>query len=160
MILLPVQRTVGVPGDPTAELAFALTNRGNEVEWVLEEEVIEILERSPSIQARTRNLPVGLFLQAEVERVGDPLYGQLRRMASLVDAQAVLLPVAASFEPNPQVPGSRPRVRLTATLIEARSGRVAWFGVEEGDEFERGDPRGLATAAERLARTILWYAGS
>lgn len=159
MILLPVQQTVGVSGDPTAEVAFALTNRGDEIDWVLEDEVVEILERSPSIQARTRNLPVGLFLQAEVERVGDPLYGQLRRMASLVDAQAVLLPIAATFEADPQVPGSRPRVRLTATLIETRTGRVVWFGVEQGDEFERGDPRGLATAAERLARTILWYAG-
>ncbi len=159
VMLLPVQHVLGVEGDPSAEVAFALTDRGGEIEWILEDDVQEILERSPGIQASTRGLPVGFFLQAEVERVGDPLYGQLRRMAGLVGADAVVLPVAASFEANPEIPGATPRVRLTATIIDPRSGRVLWFGVEEGGDFPRGDPRGLASAAERLSRTILWYAG-
>lgn len=156
VMLLPVQRVQGVGGDPTAELAFALTERGDEVDWILEGEVVEILERSPAIQASTRGLPVSLFLQAEVDRVGDPLYGQLRRMAGLVDAEAVLLPILASYQASSEV-GATPRVRLTAALIEPRSGRVIWFGIEEGDDSARDDPRGLASAAERLARAILWY---
>lgn len=159
VMLLPVQRVQGVAGDPTAELAFALTERGDEIDWILEDEVVEILERSPAIQASTRGLPVSLFLQAEVQRVGDPLYGQLRRMAGLVDAEAVLLPILASYEASSAV-GATPRVRLTAALIEPRSGRVVWFGIEEGDDTVQDDPRGLASAAERLARTILWYAGA
>lgn len=158
VMLLPIQRIAGVGGDPSAELAFALTDRSEEIEWVLEAEVREVLERSPAIQADTRGLPVSIFLQAEVDRVGDPLYGQLRRMAGLVNADAIVLPVMASFEANPQIPGSAPRVRLTAAILEPRAGRVMWFGVEEGEEHPRGDPRGLASAADRLARTILWYA--
>lgn len=158
-MLLPVQRVQGVAGDPSAELAFALTERGDEVDWILEDEVVEILERSPAIQASTRGLPVSLFLQAEVQRVGDPLYGQLRRMAGLVDAEAVLLPIVASYEASAEV-GATPRVRLTAALIEPRSGRVVWFGIEEGDDTAQDDPRGLASAAEQLARTILWYVGA
>ena len=160
VMLLPVQHNLGIPGDPSAEVAFALTDRGEEVEWVLEDEVEEILDRSPGIRADTRGLPVGAFLQTEVDRVGDPLYGQLRRMSGLVDAQMVVLPVAASYEPNPQIPGSGPRVRLSAAVLDPRSGRVAWFGVEEGGEYAVEDPRALASAAERLARTILWYAGA
>jgi len=158
VIVLPVQIVAGVEGDPSAELAFALTGRSDEVDWVLEPEILEILERSPAMQTSTRGLPVSLFLQAEVDRVGDPLYGQLRRMSALVNAEAVLLPIRASFEANAQIEGSTPRVRLVATLIEPRDGRVMWYGVEEGDDFPRGDPRGLASAAERMARTILWYA--
>lgn len=160
VMLLPVQHNLGIPGDPSAELTFALTERGDQVDWILEDEIQEILERSPGIDADTRGLPVGVFLQAEVDRIGDPLYGQLRRMASLVDADAVVLPVAASYEANPEVEGSTPRVRLTATIIEPRSGRVLWFGVEEGGDFDRTDPRALASAAERLARTIVWYGPS
>lgn len=159
VMLLPVQHNLGIPGDPSAELAFALTGRTDEVAWILEEEVREILGRSPGIQADTRGLPVGAFLQAEVDRIGDPLYGQIRRMAGLVDAEVVVLPIAASFEADPEMEGSTPRVRLTAAILDPRSGRVAWFGVEEGEDFPREDPRALASAAERLARTILWYGG-
>jgi len=158
VILLPVQRNLGIPGDPGAELAFALTDASEEVEWVLEEEVQEILERSPGIDADTRGLPVAVFQQAAVERIGDPLYGQLRRMAGLIDADAVLLPIAASFEADPEVPNATPRVRLSAAIVEPRSGRVLWYGIEEGGDYGRTDPRALASAAERLAGTILWYA--
>jgi hypothetical protein len=94
---------------------------------------------------------------AEVERVGDPLYGQLRRMAALVDAEAALLPVQVSFDANEALEGAAPRVRFTMALIETRTGRVLWFGIEEGGEYPRRDPRGLASAVERVARTLLWY---
>jgi len=154
---LPVQRVVGVAGDPDAELAFTLRDRGREVDWILSGEVSRVLARSPAIQTQITGLPVGLFLQGEVQRIGDPLFGQIRRMAALVAADAVLLPVRASFERDSRDSGASPRVRFTAALVEARSGRVVWFGVEEGGDFPREDPRGLASAVECLARTLLWY---
>jgi hypothetical protein len=157
VILLPVQRVVGVAGDPDAELAFTLRDRGREVDWILSGEVSRVLARSPAIQTQITGLPVGLFLQGEVQRIGDPLFGQIRRMAALVAADAVLLPVRASFERDSRDSGASPRVRFTAALVEARSGRVLWFGVEEGGDFPREDPRGLASAVECLARTLLWY---
>jgi hypothetical protein len=159
VILLPVQLVVGVAGDPDAELAFTLTDVGNEVDWVREEEIQDAMRRSPTVQTRTRGLPVSPFLQAEVDRVGDPLYGFLRRMEALVDADAILLPVAATYEPNEAIPDSGPRVRITATLIEPRTGRVMWFGIEEGDEFDTTDPRALASAVENLSHTLFWYMG-
>lgn len=158
VVLLPVQQVVGVAGDPDAELRFTLSELGQDVEWVFEDEVEQVLARSPAIQARTRNLPVGVFMQAQVQRIGDPLFGELRRIAALVNGEAILLPVRASFEPNESIPGSAPRVRFTIALVEPRSGRVVWFGIEEGGEFPAGDPRGLASAVERLAGTLLWYA--
>jgi hypothetical protein len=157
VILLPVQRVVGVAGDPDAELAFTLRDRGREVDWILSGEVSRVLARSPAIQTQITGLPVGLFLQGEVQRIGDLLFGQIRRMAALVAADAVLLPVRASFERDSRDSGASPRVRFTAALVEARSGRVVWFGVEEGGDFPREDPRGLASAVECLARTLLWY---
>lgn len=159
VMLLPVQQVVGVRGDPDAELAFTLKDIGREVDWIEEDEITEVLARTPGMNARTRGLPVGQFLLAEVRRIGDPLYGQLRRMAALVNADWVLLPVAASFEPNEAVIGSGPRVRLTMALIDPRSGDVRWFAVEEGGEFAQDDPRGLASAVERAARNMFWYMG-
>ena len=159
VLLLPVQHVAGVRGDVDAELAFAVQGSGQEVEWVDDEEMSEILARSPGVRARTTGLPVGQFLSAEVRRIGDPLFGQLRRMAALVEADAVFLPVAATFEPNQSVPDAEPRVRLTVALVESRTGRVLWFAVEEGGAFEQDDPRGLASAAERIARGLFWYVG-
>lgn len=159
VILLPVQIVAGVDGDPDAELAFTLIDAGDEVDWVREDAIQDAMRRSPTVQTRTRGLPVGTFLQAEVDRVGDPLYGYLRRMEALVEADAILLPIAATYEANEAIPDSGPRVRITATLIEPRTGRVMWFGIEEGGEFDNDDPRALASAVERLSRTLFWYLG-
>ena len=157
VVLLPVQQVSGVVGDVDAELAFTLTDWGRDILWVLEDELATVLARSPGVDARLRGLPVSQFLLTEVRRIGDPLYGHLRRMATVVDAAAVVIPVAASFEPNQLVEGAPPRVRLTVALVEPRTGQVVWFGIEEGGDFPRDDPRALASAVERMARTLLWY---
>lgn len=154
VMLLPVQQSAGIIGDPDAELAFGLQDRGRDVEWVLPAEVDEILARSPGISASTRGLPVGAFAMAEVNRIGDPLYGELRRMAVLVNAEAILLPVRAYTAVEE---GQSPRILVMATLIEPVTGRVLWFAISEGDAFPPGDPRGLASAVDELARTLLWY---
>ncbi len=154
VLLLPVQQNLGVPGDPDAELAFGLRDRGSGVTWVLPAEVEAVLARSPAVQASTRGLQVGQFLMAEVDRVGDPLYGELRRMSSLVNADAVLLPVQSALAAQP---GADPKVRIWTALIEVRTGYVMWFSVLEGESFPRGDPRALASAVDELSRTLLWY---
>jgi hypothetical protein len=104
---------------------------------------------------RVRGLPVGTFEAAEVERVGDPLYGELRRLGTLVAADVALVPVRASAEPA----DADVAVRLSVAVIHLVSGRVLWFGVVEGSGHPPDDPRGLASAVDRLARTLLWYAG-
>ncbi len=159
VVLLPVQRNLGVQGDLDAEIRFAFTDRGREVEWVFEDEVQQALDRAPTLDASTRGLPVSIFGQAAVQRVGDPLYGQLRRISALVEGEVILIPIQASFEPNAAVVNSLPRVRFTATLIEPRTGRVLWYGIEEGLDLPQSDPRALASAVENLARTIFWYMG-
>jgi hypothetical protein len=77
-------------------------------------------------------------------------------MAALVDAEAVLLPVVASLEAQGDTLSA---IRITSAVIDPRSGRVAWFGVLQGGAYPPDDPRGLASAMETLARTLLWYAG-
>lgn len=156
VMVYPVQENRGVPGDAEAELAYGLRQRGAGVTWIFPPELERAVSRSPGLNARTRGLPVGMFESAEVERVGDPLYGDLRRLAALVDGEVALVPVRLSLLPAEE--GSS-TVRMSAALIHVRTGRVLWFGVVEGDPGSREDPRGLASVVDRLARTLLWYAG-
>lgn len=157
VLVLPVQQNIGVRGDPDAEMAFGLRDRGVGVTWILPSEIQDALQRSPGLPSSLRGLAVGAFLVAEVRRVGDPLYGDLRRLSSLVEADAVLLPVQASLENDA---GPDPTVRLWTALIESRTGRVLWFSILDGLAFPAEDPRGLASAVDEMARTMLWYAGA
>ena len=156
VMVLPVQQVLGVSGDPDAELAFGLSDRTQEVTWVFAQEVDEALSRAPAVDAATSGLSVGQFLRSEVRRIGDPLFGQLRRMAALVDAEGALIPVQVALVSDA---GKDPKIQLSVALIEVRTGRVRWFGIVEGGAFPAGDPRGLASAVDRLARTLLWYVG-
>lgn len=155
VMILPVQQVLGVPGDIDAELVFGLRSREAEVDWVPPDALDRALDRSPSLRSRTRGLPVGQFLQAEVIRIGDPLFGELVRLSSLVDAQAALLPIQAVLVQKPEE--EQPRVRLTMALVDTRSGFVAWFAIFEGDPRPADDPRLTASAADQVARNLLWY---
>lgn len=157
VLVLPFQQVLGVPGDVDAEFTFALRERGEGVMWILPADVDAVLARTPGMQARTRGLPVGDFLVAEVNRVGDPLYGELRRVAALVDAEVILLPVQAALASEP---GLDPRVRTWATLLDVRTGRVLWFSFLEGQPAPGAGPAALTSAVEQVVGSLLWYAAA
>lgn len=156
VMVLPAQGVAGVAGDVDAELAFALRDRGAGVTWIFPPRLQEALDRSPGLGGRIHGLPVGVFGAGEVRRVGDPLYGDLRRVAALVDAEVALIPVRA-WAWTDEAAGGEVRVRVSAALVHVRTGRVPWFGVVEGEPGPAADPAGLASAAEALARALLWY---
>ena len=156
-MVLPVQAQVGVGGDADAEFAFAIGAVESDVTWVFPPRLEAALERAPGLDTRTTGLPVGMFMRTEVERVGDPLYGHIRRLAALVNADVVLIPV--QIAPGPADDAGQVALEAAVALIAVRSGRVIWFGVVDGDAGEPGDPGVLASAMESLARRLLWYAG-
>jgi hypothetical protein len=154
-MVLPVQENLGVPGDLDAEVAFGLRGRGAGVTWIMPPELQQVVDRSPGSNLRVRSLPVGVFTMAEVRRIGDPLYGDLRRLSEFVDAEVALIPVRAWTATEG---AEDPRVRLSMSLVDVRTGRVLWFGVTEGSPHPLDDPRALASVVDRMARTLLWYA--
>jgi hypothetical protein len=149
-MVLPVQLRTGLAREAPIdlELAHALRTRGEDVSWVFPPELEEILQRSPGVRARLRGLPVTMFLQAEVNRIGDPLYGTLSRLAGLTGADVALLPVKVEGEEDGGL-------SLGAALIGIRTGRVSWYGVVKGRPGPANDPGTLASAAEMLARVLL-----
>jgi hypothetical protein len=150
VLVLPVQLRPGVSSAVTIdeELEFALGSRSDRVSWIFHSEVEELLRRSPSLEAHVRNLPVGIFLQAEVRRVGDPLYGEIRRLTTLVDADVVVIPVQITY-------GEDEAYHLVATMIDPVSGRVFWLSTVDSSVGSPDSPGTLASVADAFARALV-----
>src|SRR5687768_12917011 len=93
VLVLPVQAPGNAPLD--AELAYWLGERARQVKWVLPASIDRTLARNPGMGIRPRELEVGVFKRAQVKRIGDPLFGDLRRLAAIFDTRVALLPIAA-----------------------------------------------------------------
>ena len=148
VMVLPVQRVEGLVGDADAELAFALQSQLGEVEWILPPALRRALDASPALDVPLDALPVGVFLRAEVERIGDPLFGAMIRLGALTGADVALLPVTVRYRPTDGTG------EVVAVLLDVRSGYVAWFGVEAGNPGEASDPAVMASTLDALARRM------
>jgi len=148
--VFPIQIQTAVPQGvtPDPELAHALGARGEGVTWVFSPEIEEMLQRSPGVPAQIRGLPVHIFLQSEVNRIGDPLFGHILRVGGLTGADVALIPVELRY-------GEGGAYTLGVALIGTRTGRVSWYGVVEGDPGEPGNPAAVASVADRMARILL-----
>jgi hypothetical protein len=151
VLVLPVQLTDRVPNGVMIdeEVAYALRARSDAVDWVFPEEVESILRRSPGIQAHTRSLPVEMFLQAEVRRVGDPLYGEIRRLTTLAGADIAIIPILLRY-------GDDGAYHMVATLLDPVTGRVLWFATVDGTTGAAEEPGPLASVADALAQAVVW----
>ena len=152
VMVMPVQGTVGVVGDLDAELAFALESRSRDVLWIPSTRVREAARMAPGMRIPLDTLPVEQFLQAEVRRIGDPLYGILRRAAAVTDAEVALIPVQVRARPD--APGTPGAVEVRVALIRVLTGDVLWFGAEEGRPGAGDDPAAIASAMETMARRL------
>lgn len=150
VMVFPAQVRSGVHDDVDLEIAYALGRSSAIVEWVFPDEIQAAMDRSPGFRIPLRELPVSAFLVAEIERIGDPLYGDLYRLAILTNAAFALIPIEAEARPE----GSEQVAEVTAALVDARSGRVAWYAVVEGSRGAPGSLPVTATAADALARAI------
>jgi hypothetical protein len=171
VMLLPVQRVVPTLALPAqadtlvrpaslsaeslqeleAELSYWLPEQATRVKWVLPDAVERAVSRSPTLEVRVRDLPVRDFQVASVRTVGDPLYGDLRRISLVNDARLALLPIGAVWIAET---GGLWRVHLAATLIDTFGGNVLWQGVVAGDAVERNASAGIASVARQLAARI------
>ena len=155
VMVFPVQTQPGVPGDASPEIVFALRNGSADVGWVFPDELEAALARAPGIEGRIRNLAVGNFLSGEVERIGDPLYGELRRMGGLVNSEIAFIPVMV--RPGVDEVTGVTTVEIVATLLNVRTGRLIWFGIVGGRPGSLADFGSVASAVEELAETLLPY---
>jgi hypothetical protein len=133
-----------------AEIAYWLPQQAGTVRWLLPSAIQRVISRSPTLGVDIKNLAVGSFQRAQVKRIGDPLYGDLRKLAAVLDARFAVIPVAAE-----QIGASEAdaRVQVATALIDALNGTVLWFGVIESAADARGEA-GIASAAQAIARAF------
>lgn len=153
VMVLPLQSAGGLaPGDLDAEIAYWLTTRGSRVDWVFPDDLERILARSPALDVRPGALAVGGIEWTEVERIGAPLYGDLRRLGAVSDARLALVPIAAGRATDGADGG---RVTIAAALIDSFGGTVLWFGRVDGQPgADAGHRASAAVAAQALARAL------
>ncbi len=97
---------------------------------------------------------MGVFLSAEVDRVGDPLYGQLLRLGAVTGLDIALIPVAVRA--GAEGTGGVSVVEIVPTILNVRAGQVIWFGVVAGRPGSVADFATVASATEASAETLLW----
>jgi len=172
VMILPVQVIDGVPGPIDPELEFALNEHGEGIEWIFPDRLQRQVDRTPALDMRLDDLPVGTFFRAEMERIGDPLFGHIRRLAGLTGAEMAIIPLRVRYrgpiEPgdpddpdaptDPEVEPKGPAIEIMVTVLDAVSGRVFWTGVVEGDEGAADHPATLASAADEFGRRMAWSA--
>ena len=159
VMVLPAQPAPGesvlpdgevVPG-LDREIGFWLAEMTPQVHWVFPPAIERALQRSPSLSIRLRSLAVAAFHRAQVENIGDPLFGDLRALAALVDARFALIPVAAAWVPDTTGSG---RIEMRVALIDTRGGAVRWFGAVAGDPGRFDDPASVASAGRALGQLL------
>jgi hypothetical protein len=134
-----------------AELAYWLPQQAPRARWVLPDAIERATAGSPAADMRPHELTVRDFQRSRLESIGDPLYGELRRIAVLMDARVALLPIGALWVPEH---GGLGRVHLAAALIDTMGGDVVWYGVVAGTAGAAADAATLGAAARALAEMI------
>jgi hypothetical protein len=160
VMVLPAQPAPGASVLPDAEavagldreIAYWLGEMAPRVTWIFPPVLERALERSPSLDIRLRSLAVSVFHRAQVENIGDPLFGDLNALGALVNARVALVPVSAAYVSGTAAePG---RVEMSSALIDPRTGRVIWYGAVAGDRGPPDDPAVVASVARALAALI------
>ncbi|NIP78374.1 MAG: hypothetical protein GWM90_03900, partial [Gemmatimonadetes bacterium] len=83
-------------------------------------------------------------------QLGDPLYGDLRRLGALLDASMAVVPMGTRVRTD----SLGVTLDLAVALVSIRGGRVVWRHTVEAGPAASIDT-GIAAAAESLARTLI-----
>jgi hypothetical protein len=154
VMVLPAQVVDGVPEPVDPELEFALSEHGEGIEWIFPDQLRRQVERTPSLDMKVDDLPVGTFFRADIERIGDPLFGYIRRLSALTGAQVAVIPLQVRYRMATDLEPSA--IEIRSTVLDAVSGRVFWTGVVAGEEGPADSPGTLASAADSFARHMAW----
>lgn len=134
-----------------AEIAFWLPELARSVNWVMPSTIQRAIDRSPTLGVDMKNLSITSFQRAQVRRIGDPLFGELRGLAAVLDTRIAVIPVAAELIGQTRADA---RAQIATAVIDTFDGTVLWYGVLEGDAGTQGDDAALASAAQAFARAF------
>lgn len=144
-----VPALAGSPDQVDPELAFWLEDRAPETEWILPGKLQAVADRTPQWRLKLRNVPRTVVdLGHGNRRLADPLYGNLRQLAAVLDAGYALVPMDVRTGTNA---GGSVAV-ITAAFVDVRGGFVVWLGTVEGEGAALA--AAVTDAASKLARSL------
>ena len=146
IMLVPAR--VGEPASLQPELVFWLTERGTATDWIRPAEIEEATASIPSRFAL--DAPRRVIEGRSGRRLADPLYGDLRRLGAVLEAEMALVPLGTRIRTD----STGVTVDLTAVLASIHGGRVLWMHTVRAGSAPSID-EGVARAAETLARTLI-----
>lgn len=161
-----------------AEVDFAVSEEPRANKWASPSRVVRATDRNPMLDVDPRQLSSrGLTVDGGGRYLYEPLHGQLRSLAALLDARLVALPLVVWYRTAEEVededsgggddagpdaadsPGAtdgtpRGRAMMRVVLIDARAGKVLWKGEVGGDRAPADSPAALATLAAQLVKML------
>ncbi|HEU0016089.1 MAG TPA: hypothetical protein VFQ45_20595 [Longimicrobium sp.] len=152
VLLLPVQASAGLGinrEEITRVLVEAITTRDTRTQWITPERLRRSLSQSPTFAPDPAALPNDPYISHGERRVTGPLMDVIRRYMALTEARLVFIPRSAVYLPGDSVsPG---KVRLSAAVVDARTGSLVWWGEADGQPGAPDAPESIATAARAMA---------
>jgi hypothetical protein len=119
--------------------------------WIMPERMDKLIAGSPTLDIDLRNLAVSVFSRGQVKNIGDPLFGDLARLAAVLSGQIALLPVAAEFVGADSASAT---LNIATAVLNATDGAVIWFGVIPGSEKGALSQAALASGAQAFAQAF------
>ena len=134
-----------------AEIGFWLEQTAPRTKWLMPEAIDRALARSPGLAINPRALSVSVFQHAQVRRIGDPLFGDLYRLAAVLSANVAVVPVGAEYI---GLDAGQAVLTIAAAVINPQDGTVIWFGIIAGGEKGVDSQGAVASAAQAFARAF------
>lgn len=155
VLILPVQASTGLSFNReiiTEEIVAAIRARDTRTQWIDPARLRRALAGSPTFAPDPAALPNDRYEAYGDRRIQGGLADAVRRYMALTEARLVVIPRSAVLM-TPDSGGAF--VRLSAAVVDARTGLVVWWGEADGRPAAPGDRALLTSAATALAARLL-----
>jgi hypothetical protein len=155
VLILPVQASSGLPFNReiiTDEIVAAIHARDTRTQWVDPARLRRTLAGSPNFAPDPAALPNDRYEAYGARRIQGGLHDAVRRYMALTEARLVVIPRSATLI----TPDSGAAfVRLSAAVVDARTGMLVWWGEADGAPGDPADRALVTSAATALAVRLL-----
>ncbi|HEY0019362.1 MAG TPA: hypothetical protein VGC13_23880 [Longimicrobium sp.] len=155
VLILPVQASSGLPFNReiiTDEIVAAIHARDTRTQWIDPARLRRTLAGSPNFAPDPAALPNDRYEAYGARRIQGGLHDAVRRYMALTEARLVVIPRSATLV----TPDSGAAfVRLSAAVVDARTGMLVWWGEADGAPGDPADRALVTSAATALAVRLL-----
>jgi hypothetical protein len=155
VLVLPVQASSGLGfhrEEMTTELVAALRARDTRTQWIDPARLRRSLASSPNFAPDPGALPNDRYEVHGDRRIQGGLADAVRRYMALTEARLVVIPRSAVLVSPDSAPAF---VRMSAAVVDARTGYVVWYGEADGEAAGPEDRALIVTAAEAMAARLV-----